>query len=78
MNTLSVSEFKKHCTRELRELAHTGEPILITSRSRPIARVEPIVSRGKHPAWGALAGQVLSMADDFDEPLGDEAWEAAD
>ena len=26
--------------------------------------------------WGSLKGSVTYIAPDFDEPLGDEAWEA--
>jgi prevent-host-death family protein len=76
MKTLSVSEFKKTCTRVLREIPQSGEPILITSRNRPVAKVIPTDQEGAHPSWGALRGRVGSIADNFDEPLGDEEWDA--
>lgn len=78
MKTLSVSEFKKHCTHVLRELPSTRETIVITSRSKPIAKVVPALERDRHPAWGALSGHVISISEDFDLPLGDEDWEAAE
>jgi prevent-host-death family protein len=77
MKKLPVSEFKKHCTRILRELPRDREPILITSRAKPLARITPAVEPGRHPAWGALAGAVREIASDFDEPIGDQDWEAA-
>ncbi len=77
MSEMSVSEFKKHCTRILREVARDGEGVVITNRGKPVARVTPARESGRHPAWGALAGQVVGIADGFDEALGDEEWEAA-
>jgi antitoxin (DNA-binding transcriptional repressor) of toxin-antitoxin stability system len=77
IKTLSVTDFKKHCTSLLREMQTTREPILVTSRKQPLARIEPAVPKGKHPAWGVLSGSVISMDETFDEPMGDEEWEAA-
>lgn len=77
MKTLSVSEFKKTCTRVLRELPLNGEPILITSRRRVVAKIVPARKKGRHPSWGALSGQVLRISEDFDEPMGDRDWDAA-
>ncbi len=77
MKTLSVSEFKKTCTRVLREIPQSGESILITSRRHPVAKIIPATEVGKHPAWGALSGQVVSIDEDFDEAMGDSDWDAA-
>ncbi len=77
MKTMSVSEFKKSCTQVLRELPHAGEAPLITSRSKPLAKIEPVVAKGRHPAGGLLAGHVVSIAGEFDEPAGDDEWDAA-
>jgi len=77
MKTISVSEFKKTCTRVLRELPEHGEPIQITSRRKVVAKIVPAREKGTHPSWGALSGQVLHIAEDFDEPMGDQDWDAA-
>ena len=37
--TLSVSEFKTHCTDALREVEATGIPLQITRHGRPVAVV---------------------------------------
>jgi len=74
---LSITEFKKHCTRLLRELPQTREEIIISSHSRILARVTPVTQEGRHPAWGKLAGHTIEVAEDFDEPEGDSHWEAA-
>ena len=77
MKTLSVSEFKKNCTRVLRELPLSGEPILITSRRKVVAKVISTRQKGVHPSWGALSGRVLHVAEDFDAPMGDQEWDAS-
>ena len=47
MKTISVSEFKKTCTRVLRKLPLNGEPILITSRRKVVAKIVPTMQKGK-------------------------------
>jgi len=73
-----VTEFKAKCTRYLRELADAKQPIEVTNRGKVVAVVCPPPSEPAiNPAWGALKGSVLEIAEDFDEPLGDEDWDAA-
>jgi len=74
---MAVSEFKARCTQVLRELAASGRTVEITSRGKVVAVVSPPPSTGENPAWGALRGAVLEIAGDFDQPLGDQEWEAA-
>lgn len=77
MKTLSVSVFKKTCTRVLREVPLNGESILITSRKKVVAKIVPASESGRHPSWGALTGQVVSISADFNDPMGDKDWDAA-
>jgi prevent-host-death family protein len=77
MKAMSVSDFKRDCTRVLREVSLTGEKVVITKRAKPIAEVSPSQVLEQHPAWGALSGSVEWMAPEFDEPEGDENWDAA-
>lgn len=39
-----ISEFKAHCIAELKRVSQTGQPLIITLRGRPIARVEAVRS----------------------------------
>jgi len=40
--TISASRFKAQCLSLLDEVAASGEPIVITKRGKPVARVEPV------------------------------------
>ena len=51
------------------EIANRGKVIAVVSPPPP----EPKVN----PAWGSMRNTVLRVAEDFDDPLGDEEWEAA-
>lgn len=42
-----ISEFKAHCIAELNRVQHTGQPLIVTRRGKPIARVEPVRLRGE-------------------------------
>ncbi len=66
--TLSVTNFKAHCTEELRLLEKTGQRIAITRRGKTIAYVEPAGSPKKSVGEliGSLEGTV-KFADDYDE-----------
>jgi prevent-host-death family protein len=52
-----AGEFKSKCLALLDEVAATGQPLVITKRGRPVARLEPC-----EPARG-LRGSVLAQGD---------------
>lgn len=83
--TLSVSEFKSHCTDALRSVEQTGIPVQITRHGRPVAVVckpgdvfaAPPKAKTLRDWMGSLAGSV-QFAKDFDpaEPaFAPEDWE---
>ena len=39
-----ISEFKAHCIAELKRVQQTGQPLIVTLRGKPIARVEAVRS----------------------------------
>jgi prevent-host-death family protein len=43
MKEITATQFKARCLRLLDEVAETGEPVVITKRGRPVARLEPPV-----------------------------------
>lgn len=63
MKKLLISEFKAKCIAVLREAQRTGEPVLITRRGRPIARIEPIVEGSPKRRLGALRGRMRIRGD---------------
>ena len=56
MKTVLVSEFKAKCIALLKNVQKTKEPIVVTLRGEPIARVEPIVTPKKRVRLGTLKG----------------------
>ena len=56
MKTILVSEFKAKCIGLLKQVQKTKEPLLVTLRGKPLARVEPIVQQKKRVRLGALKG----------------------
>ena len=56
MKTVLVSEFKAKCIGLLKNVQKTKEPIVVTLRGEPIARVEPIVKPKKRVRLGTLKG----------------------
>ena len=56
VKTVLISEFKAKCIALLKNVQKTKEPILVTLRGEPIARVEPVVTPKKRVRLGALKG----------------------
>jgi len=68
--TVAASVFKARCLALLDRVAETGEPLVITKRGRPVARVVP--ARRAEPS--SLRGSV-TIRGDIVAPMLD-AWEA--
>jgi len=66
MTVVGVHEAKTHFSQLLRRVA-TGEEIEIHSGGRPVARLVPIVQRGKRQ-FGHDRGK-FEVPDDFNAPL---------
>ena len=59
MKTVLISDFKAKCIAMLKQVQKSGEPLTVTLRGRPIARVEPVVQHksGKRPL-GTMRGRL--------------------
>ena len=76
---MPVSEFKAKCTQVLRSLAGTGVSIEVTSRGKVVA-VVTVPQPGPQVEVGRFAGCLqgtVTYCPGWDEPLGDDDWEAA-
>ena len=76
---MSVSEFKAKCTQVVREVASSPYTVEITNRGKVVAVVSGPPAEQEHDPsafWGSLKGSVLHIAPDFDDPLGEDEWEA--
>ena len=76
MKSVKISEFKAKCLRILDEVATKGEPLLITRRGKPIARVLPVHDGGGDAWIGSLEGTAMARDDLIEPALDPEEWEA--
>ena len=62
MRSIRVSEFKTKCLAVLDEVERTGESVTILKRGRPVARLVPLVEKGRYPQH-SLFGTVEILGD---------------
>ena len=70
--SIPAGEFKAKCLRILDEVHLSKEPIVVTKRGKPVARIVSV--QQKKSPFGAMAGTVL-MEDDIVGPV-NEPWDA--
>lgn len=71
---ISAAEFKAKCLKLMDEIARTGQPIVITKRGKPVAKLVPAEPAPRKPLFGCMAGTV-TYEGDLLAPL-DVEWEA--
>lgn len=69
--TIPAAKFKAECLALLDRVARTGEPVVVTKRGKPVAKVVPIIDED---AVASLRGSV-TIHGDIVEPVLD-AWNA--
>lgn len=74
MSIIAAGEFKAKCLHILDEVNKTREPVTVTKRGKPVARVVPI-SAETGSSYGIAEG-TISYADDDDLFSTGEAWHA--
>jgi prevent-host-death family protein len=73
MRAISSSEFKRHCLAVVDEVHSTREPVVVTRRGKPVARLVPAGKPGKF--IGRLKG-MFKIVGDIESPADPpEAWE---
>ena len=77
MKQLPVSEVRRRLPALAREVAATGEEVVITRRGRPLVRIVPLRQHSESQPDLPLRGLPLEMAADFDVPM-EHLWEAVD
>jgi prevent-host-death family protein len=68
--SIAAGEFKARCLALLDRVAATGEPLVVTKRGRPVARVVP----ARAPGQASLRGSVAVRGDLVASVLG--PWDA--
>jgi prevent-host-death family protein len=68
MQEITLAEASKQLP-ELIEAAMNGEEIVITKNNQPVVKLTPVSSE-RRPLFGSAKG-LITISDDFDEPLED-------
>lgn len=73
MRRIPAGQFKAHCLQLMDEVRANREPVIITKRGQPVARLVPFEEIAPQ-RFGALKGSVTVLGD-IVEPIG-VVWEA--
>lgn len=65
---MTAGEFRAHCLAVLNEVARTREPVVITKRGKPIAKLVPLEESKRRKFLGSLEGILLPAKSDLTEP----------
>ena len=69
MHQVNIEEAKTHLT-DLIDAAVNGEEILITKDDQHVVKLVPVTKAKPRPQFGSAKG-LITMSDDFAEPLAD-------
>jgi prevent-host-death family protein len=71
---INAAEFKAKCLKLIDEVAATHQPLVITKRGKPLAKLVPIEDETGADLFGYMKG-TLTIADDIVQPI-PEPWSA--
>lgn len=75
MRKMPAGEFKSKCLTVMQQVSETGEPVLITKRGKPLAKLVP-AEKPRGVFVGRLEG-IVRIAGDIESPIEPpEAWDA--
>jgi len=76
MKTIAAGEFKARCLALMEDVRSTRQPILITKRGKPVAKLVP-VGPEKDEFFDRLKG-VVRIVGDIESPIEPGTWESSD
>ncbi len=75
MKKMAAGQFKNQCLALMDEVQQTGEPVLITKRGKPIAKLVP-VKRTSDDIFDYMAGKIKVVGDIVGPVTPVDDWEA--
>ena len=76
MKTIAVTEFKARCLSLLEDVARSGQPLVVTKRGKPLARVVPTSDAATIHPQDTLSGTVRIRGDLIAPVVPPNAWNA--
>jgi prevent-host-death family protein len=76
MKSIAVTEFKAQCLALLEDVARTGEPLVVTKRGKPLARVVPSGGAMATYPQSTLSGSVTLLGDVMSPAIPPTVWSA--
>jgi prevent-host-death family protein len=74
MKTMPAGQFKAHCLKVMDDVHSTREPVVITKRGRPVAKLVP-ADRQPKDVFGCMRGEVEIVGDIVSAAVPLEDWE---
>jgi len=74
MKTMPAGQFKARCLKIMDEVRSTREPVLITKKGRPVAKLVPADGRPED-IFGCMKGEVEIVGDIVSPAVPLEDWE---
>jgi prevent-host-death family protein len=74
MKQMPAGKFKARCLSVMDDVNATGEPVIITKRGTPVAKIVPVTSK-KQNLFGFMVGQFKVIGDIESPVMSLEEWE---
>jgi len=76
MKTMAAGTFKARCLRVMEEVRKRRQPVLITKRGKPVAKLVPADEEPRTDVFGSMRGKIEIRGDIVAPVFPPEAWEA--
>lgn len=60
---IAAGEFKARCLKLMDQVEKTREPVIVTKRGKPVAKLVPVEDAPNKGLYGCMAGSVFIVAD---------------
>jgi prevent-host-death family protein len=75
MRTIAAGKFKANCLAIMDEVQKKREPVLITKRGKPVAKVIPAKDDGKDDFFDSMKDQLVFLSDVISPAFDLDEWE---
>jgi prevent-host-death family protein len=76
MKTISAERFEARCLKIIDEVKLRREPVVITKKGKPVARLLPVEDR-RYEVFGCLAGDLEVVGDLDASVIAPSAWKGS-